>query len=176
VQHRQDAEELETLLRERLAKFGLTLHPEKTRTISFGRDERENACRQGRKAHTFDFLGFTHYAGHRRKGTFLLGRQTSRKKFRRACQEMTAWLKQVRSVRRLSEIWHLLAAKLRGHYNYYGVSGNFRMLANFGYVTIRAVHKWLNRRRQRKSFTWQQLNAYLAHYPRPRPHIVYSMF
>jgi group II intron reverse transcriptase/maturase len=176
VQHRQDAEELEKLLRERFAKFGLTLHPEKTRTISFGRDERENARRQGRKANTFDFLGFTHYAGHSRKGTFLLGRQTSRKKFHRACQEMTAWLKRVRSVRRLSEIWRILAAKLRGHYNYYGVSGNSRMLANFGYVTIRAVHKWLNRRSQRKSFTWQQLNDYLAHYPLPRPHIVYSMF
>ena len=120
------------MLRERFAKFGLTLHPEKTRTIRFGRDERENARRQGRKAHTFDFWGFTHYAGRSRQGTFLLGRKTSRKKFHRACQEMTAWLKQVRRVRRLSEIWRALAAKLRGHYNYYGVSGNSRMIANFG--------------------------------------------
>ncbi|MCX5647078.1 MAG: hypothetical protein NTZ17_20720 [Phycisphaerae bacterium] len=132
MQHRQDAEDLETMLRERFAKFGLTLHPEKTRTISFGRDERENARRQGRKANTFDFLGFTHYAGRSRQGTFLLGRKTSRKKFHRACQEMTAWLKKVRHVRRLSEIWRILAAQLRGHYNYYGVSGNSRMIANFG--------------------------------------------
>jgi hypothetical protein len=69
-----------------------------------------------------------------------------------------------------------LAAKLRGHYNYYGVSGNSRMIANFGYVTICAVQKWLNRRSQRKSFTWQPLNDYLAHYPLPRPRIVYSMY
>lgn len=175
VQDRRDAESLETMLRERFAKFGLTLHPEKTRTISFGRYEQPTARRQGRKAHTFDFLGFTHYCGRSRKGSFLLGRKTSRKKFRKACQEMNTWLKQVRSKRRLWEIWCDLAAKLRGHYGYYGVSGNSRMLKNFGYVTIRAVHKWLNRRSQRKSFTWEQLNAYLTHYPLPRPRIGYWM-
>ena len=69
VQYRQDAETLEKLLHERFAKFGLTLHPEKTRTISFGRLERENARREGRRPNTFDFLGFTHYAGRSRKGT-----------------------------------------------------------------------------------------------------------
>jgi len=176
VQHCQDAESLETMLRERFAKFGLTLHPEKTRTISFGRYEQQTARRQGRKAHTFEFLGFTHYGGHSRKGRFLLGRKTSRKKFRKACKEMNTWLKQVRSVRRLPEIWRDLAAKLRGHYGYYGVSGNSRMIRKFGYVTIRAVKKWLNRRSQRKSFTWQTLNAYLTHYPLPRPRIGYWMY
>jgi RNA-directed DNA polymerase len=176
VQHRQDAEALETMLRERFAKFGLTLHPEKTRTISFGRYERENARRQGRKANTFDFLGFTHYGGTSRRGHFLLGRKTSRKKFRKACREMNTWLKQVRSVQRLSEIWCALAAKLRGHYRYYGVSGNSRMIAKFGYVTIRVVQKWLNRRSQRKGFRWKLLNDYLTHYPLPRPRIVYWMY
>ena len=176
VQHRQDAEELEKLLRERFAKFGLTLHPEKTRTISFGRYERENARREGRKPNTFDFLGFTHYAGRSRKGSFLLGRKTSRKKFRRACREILTWLKQVRNERSLSEIWADLAAKLRGHYGYYGVSGNFRMIQKFGYVVIRALQKWLNRRSQRRSFPWKRLNDYLKHYPLPRPRIVYRMY
>jgi RNA-directed DNA polymerase len=176
VQYHQDADSLEAMLRERFAKFGLTLHPDKTRTISFGRYERQNARRQGRKANTFDFLGFTHYCGHSRKGSFLLGRKTSRKKFRKACREMSAWLKEVRSVRRLQEIWSDLAAKLRGHYGCYGVQGNSRMIAKFGYVTIRAVQKWLNRRSQRKSFPWKTLNSYLAHYPLPRPHIVYWMY
>ncbi len=170
VQHRQDAENLEKRLRERFAKFGLTLHPEKTRTLSFGRYERDHARREGRKPPTFDFLGFTHYAGRRRKGNFLLGRKTSRKKFRKACRAIATWLKQVRNARRLSEIWVDLAAKLRGHYGYYGVSGNSRMLWKFGYVTLRAVQKWLHR------FPWERWNAYRKHYPLPRPRLVYRMY
>ncbi len=176
VQHRQDAENLEKLLRERFAKFGLTLHPEKTRTIRFGRTEWDNARREGRKPHTFDFLGFTHYAGRSRQGNSVLGRRTSRKKFHKACREILTWLKQVRNLRRLSEIWTQLAAKLRGHYGYYGVSGNYRMIRNFGYVVIRAVQKWLTRRSQRRDFTWKRLNDYLKHYPLPRPRIVYRMY
>lgn len=176
VQYRQSAGEIERMLRARFAKFGLRLHPEKTRTMRFGRFERENASRQGRTAHTFEFLGFTHYGGRSRKGSFLLGRKTSGKKFRKACTEMNAWLRQVRSVLRIQDIWPVLAAKLRGHYNYYGVSGNSRMISNFGYVTLRAVMKWLNRRSQRKSFTWKQFNAYLVHYPLPRPRIVHNLY
>jgi group II intron reverse transcriptase/maturase len=176
VQHRQDAENLEKLLRERFAKFSLTLHPEKTRTLSFGRYERENARREGRKPNTFDFLGFTHYVSRSRTGNFVLGHRTSRKKFRKACREILTWLKQVRSQKPLREIWVELAAKLRGHYSYYGVSGNYRRIRNFGYVVIRAVYKWLNRRSQRRDFTWERLNDYLKHYPLPRPHIVYRMY
>jgi RNA-directed DNA polymerase len=176
VQYRQSAEEVERMLRERFAKFGLSLHPEKTRTISFGRYERQNARRQGRKANTFDFLGFTHFCGHSRKGKFLLGRKTSGVKFRKACKRMNDWLRRIRSVMRIEEIWPILAAKLRGHYNYYGVSGNSRMIEKFGYVTIRAVKKWLNRRSQRRSFTWKKLYGYLVHYPLPRPRIVHNIY
>jgi group II intron reverse transcriptase/maturase len=176
VQNRQIAREIEKMLRERFAEFGLSLHPEKTRTISFGRFERQNARRQGRKANTFDFLGFTHYCGLSRKGFFMLGRKTSRKKFRKACTEINNWLRQMRGVMHIKDLWPLLAAKLRGHYNYYGVSGNSRMIVRFGYVTIRAVIKWLNRRSQRRSFTWKQLNAYLVHYSLPRPRLVHNLY
>lgn len=176
VQYRQSADEIERMLRERFAKFGLSLHPEKTRTISFGRYERQNARWQGRKANTFDFLGFTHFCGHSRKGTFLLGRKTSRMKFRKACKAMNDWLRRIRSVMRIEEIWPILAAKLRGHYNYYGVSGNSRMIVRFGYVTIRAVMKWLNRRSQRRSFTWKKFSAYLVHYRLSRPRIVHNIY
>ena len=176
VQYRQSAREIGTMLRERFAKFGLSLHPEKTRTISFGRFERQNARQQGRKANTFDFLGFTHYCGLSRKGSFLLCRKTSRKKFRKAFTEFYNWLRQTRNVMNIKDWWPSLAARLRGHYNYYGVSGNWRMIANFGYLAIRAVYKWLNRRSQCKSFTWKQLNAYLAHYPLARPRIVHNLY
>lgn len=176
VQYQQSASELEMMLRERFAKFGLSLHPEKTRTISFGRFERENARREGRRAETFDFLGFTHYCGLSRKGSFLLGRRTSRKKFRIACAKLYNWLRRNRNGMDIKELWRSLAAKLRGHYNYYGVSGNSRMISNFGYIAIRAVFKWLNRRSQCKSFTWEQLNSYLAHYPLARPRIVHNIY
>jgi len=176
VQYSRSAREVEEMLRERFAKFGLKLHPEKTRTISFGRYERQNAQRQGRKSNTFDFLGFTHFCGFSRKGTFLLGRKTSRKKFRKACKQMNDWLRRIHGVMRIEDIWPVLSAKLRGHYNYYGVSGNTRMIVRFGYVTIRAVIKWLNRRSQRKSFTWKKFNAYLYRYRLPRPRIVHNLY
>ena len=104
-----------------------------------------------------------------------MGGKTSKKKFRKACHEIHTWLRQVRNTRRLSEIWVELTAKLRGHYGYYGVQGNSRMLRNFGYVVIRAVQKWLRRRRQRRPFTWPHRNDYLTYYPLPRPRIVYWM-
>ena len=175
VQYQHSADELERMLRERFAEFGLSLHPQKTRTISFGRFERQNARRDNRRAKTFDFLGFTHYCGLSRKGKFLLGRRTSGKKFRKACAQINEWLRQIRVIR-IKDWWPVLAAKLRGHYNYYGVSGNSRMIANFCYRTIRAVYKWLNRRSDRKSCNWQQFNAYLRHYPLPRPRIVHNLY
>ena len=113
-------------LRERFAQFDLELHPEKTRVISFGRYERQNAQRQQRRPNTFDFLGFTHYCGQSRKGKFIVGRQTSRKKFRKKCQELKTWLKAVRNQLPVKEWWPVLKAKLQGHYQYYGVSGNMR--------------------------------------------------
>ena len=106
----------------------------------------------------------------------LPGRRTSRKKFSKACKEMNDWLKWVRCRGSTKDWWPLLAAKLRGHYQYYGVSGNSRMISQFGYVTNCLLHKWLNRRSQKKSFNWKQWNAYLAHYPLPCPRIVHNLY
>jgi len=175
VQHQHSAKELERMLRGRFEKFELTLHPQKTRTISFGRYERKNARRDNRRANTFEFLGFTHYCGLSRKGKFLLGRRTSAKKFRRACAQINEWLRKIRVIR-IRDWWPVLVSKLRGHYNYYGVSGNYRMIANFRYRTIRAVYKWLNRRGDCKSCNWKQYGAYLAHYPLPCPRIVHNLY
>jgi group II intron reverse transcriptase/maturase len=176
VQYERTARELEKMLHERFSKFGLTLHPDKTRTISFGRYERDNSKRYGRRPNTFDFLGFTHYCGFNRKGRFLLGRKTSRKKFARACKSINDWLRLIRSVLNIKEIWKILSSKLRGHYNYYGVSGNYRMLSKFSYETMRLLKRWLNHRSQRKSFSWNQFNAYLMHYGLPLPEIVHNFY
>ena len=176
VQYADDAQGIEQALRERFAKFNLELHPEKTRVISFGRYERENAKRQKRKSNTFDFLGFTHYCGLSRKGKFIVGRKTSRKKFRMKCRELNNWLKKIRNYKKTKQWWPILRAKLGGHYQYYGVSGNMQALKRFYSLTLRITLKWLNRRSQRKSFNWKEFEKYLEHYPLPKPRIVHNLY
>ena len=176
VQYVDDAERIEQALRERFARFDLELHPRKTRVISFGRFERENAARQKRRLNTFDFLGFTHYCGRSRKGRFIVGRKTSCKKFRKKCKGLNVWLKAVRNYLNVKVWWPVLAAKLRGHYQYYGVSGNMRSLGRYYRVALRFAFKWLNRRSQRKTFIWTGYWEYLSRYPLPRPRIVHNLY
>ncbi len=176
IQSQDEARHIERALRERFAQFDLELHPEKTRVISFGRYERENARRQRRRAHTFDFLGFTHFCGTSRRGKFIVGRRTSRKKFRKRCQELNSWLKRVRNAVPVKEWWPILAAKLRGHYQYYGVSGNMPSLQRFYRLALRLTLKWLNRRSQRRSLNWSGFNRYLQHYPLPPARIVHNLY
>jgi len=176
VQYAGDAQHIEQALRERFAKFDLELHPEKTRVISFGRYERENASKQNRRTNTFDFLGFTHYCGTSRKGNFIVGHKTSGKKFRMKCKEMNNWLRKIRNYKKAKEWWPVLQAKLRGHYQYYGVSGNMRSLKRFYLLTLRMTLKWLNRRSQRKSFSWKRFEKYLEHYSLPRPKILHNLY
>jgi group II intron reverse transcriptase/maturase len=172
----EDAGYIERALRERFAQFNLELHPEKTRTISFGRYERENADRQNRKANTFNFLGLTHYCDKSRSGGFKVGRKTSPKKFRAKCKEMNTWLKEIRNCVKAGQWWSVLQAKLRGHYQYYGVCGNMRSLGRFYTQTVRLTFKWLNRRSQRKSFSWEGFATYVKRYPLPRPKIVHNPY
>jgi RNA-directed DNA polymerase len=176
VQCEADARHIEQVLRERFAKFDLELHPHKTRVISFGRYERVNAQRQKRKANTFDFLGFTHFCATSRKGRFIVGRKTSRKKFRKKCKNLKDWLKGIRNFLPTKEWWPILAAKLRGHYQYYGVSGNMPSLRRYYSLALRLALKWLNRRSQRKSFNWKRFGAYLKHYPLPEPRITHNLY
>jgi len=176
IQYQDDARHVERALRERFARFDLELHPDKTRVIGFGRYERENAKRQNRRAHTFDFLGFTHFCGRSRRGKFIVGRRTSRKKFRKKCKELNAWLKRIRNFLPVKEWWATLAAKLRGHYQYYGVSGNMPSVQRYYRLAMRLALKWLNRRSQRRSFNWAGFDAYLKHYPLPKPRIVHNLY
>ncbi len=114
-----------------MGEFGLTISEEKSKIIEFGRCACTRAKRYGRKCETFDFLGFTHFCDKSRWGNFKLGRKTSRKKFRQKMTEMNIWLKHIRNLVKLKEWWKVLGIKLLGHYRYYGMSGNFRMLKIF---------------------------------------------
>jgi group II intron reverse transcriptase/maturase len=176
VQHKADGVRTLSALKQRLGKFGLELSEEKTRLIEFGRYARENATRREEKPATFDFLGFTHYCDKTRRGYFKVGRQTSRKKYRQKRKAMTQWLKTTRNVLSLPELWMLLRAKLVGHYRYYGVSGNYPRIASYYSETIGSVFQWLNRRSQKKSFTWEQFRRYLERYPLPKPKLYYNLY
>ena len=158
-------------LKERLAKFGLTISEEKSRIIKFGRYACQQARKQGKKCATFDFLGFTLYCDKTRNGKFKVGRKTSSKKFRQKMKTMNLWLKGVRNRTKLELWWPLLAQKMMGYYQYYGISGNIRGLQSFYYHTTELAFKWINRRSQRKSYNWGQFNRFLSFNPLPKPKI-----
>ena len=176
VQYAEDARRIEEVLKVRFERYGLEIHPDKSRVLSFGRFERENAKNQNRRANTFDFFGFTHYCDKTRKGRFKVGRKTSRKKFKVKCDEMNRWLKSIRNLVKTKEWWKTLRRKLQGHYQYYGVSGNMPSISEYYSITVRLVHKWLNRRSQKKRMNWSKLNNYLSCYPLPKPSIKHALY
>ncbi len=176
MQYKEEAKNIMNQLQERFKEYELELHAQKTGVKSFGRYERENANKQGRKANTFNFLGFTHYCTISRKGKFKVGRRTSAKKFRKSCLAMNQWLRATRNTMKLEEWWPVLKTKIRGHYQYYGVSENIRSVDIFYQKTLEIVYKWLNRRSQRKSFSWVRFRSYLERYPLPKPCIVHSFY
>ena len=164
------------MLRERLSKFGLKISEKKSKIIEFGRYAGLRALRGGKGVETFDYLGFTHYCGKSRKGKFMLGRKTAKKKFRQEMKSLNQWLKAVRNQVKLEEWWKVLGQKLRGHYQYYGISGNYRGIQQFFWEAQRLTHKWVNRRSQRKSYNWEQYNHLLEHNPLPKPRIMHVTY
>lgn len=176
VQYKDEAERILIELRKRLEKFGLELAVDKTKIIGFGRFAVENATNKGQRAGTFNFLGFTHFCDKTRTGKFKVGRATDRKRFRAKMKEMKIWLKSVRNTAPVKDWWSILCAKLRGHFQYYGVSGNYRGIKRFYYLTMRLVLKWLNRRSQKKSFNWERFQEYVTRYPLPQPKIYHNLY
>lgn len=176
VQYQGEAQRVAEVLRKRFQRFDLELHPDKTRVISFGRYERENAGNKNRRPNTFGFLGLTHYCGTSRRGKYLVGRKTEAKRFRKKLKEVKTWLKKKRNELTLSEIWKTVASKLRGHYQYYGISGNFRSIAKYYQCVKDLACKWLNRRSQRRSFNRKRFAEYLKKYPLPKPRIVHQLY
>jgi len=176
VQYKDEAERILVELRKRLEKFGLELAGDKTKIIGFGRFAVENASNKGQRAGTFNFLGFTHFCDKTRTGKFKVGRTTDRKRFRAKMKEMKIWLKSVRNTAPVKDWWSILCAKLRGHFQYYGVSGNYRGIKRFYYLTVRLVLKWLNRRSQKKSFNWESYLSYLVKYPLPKPKVYHNLY
>jgi RNA-directed DNA polymerase len=163
-------------LTERLKKFGLEVEPTKTKVLEFGRDAEGHARRKGVKPETFDFLGFTHYCSRTKDGRrFRMKRVTSRKKFRAKLAAMKEWLKQKR-IMPTQWIMRVLGLKLRGHYQYYGVTDNYRGVARFHHEVRKLLYKWLNRRSQRRSYTWAAFEELLKVLPLPQPRARVHLF
>jgi len=170
-QYKEDAERVLEVLRKRFAKYGLTLHPEKTRLIEFGKTAVEKAERPGGKPlETFDFLGFTHVATRSRRGYFTIHVRTMRKRLKRSLKAVADWCKEHRHDT-LEEQREALNKKLQGHYQYYGRPTNYGCLRKF-YRAVRRIWKEsLNRRTRGKTVTWEKFAQIEARYPLKLPRI-----
>lgn len=170
-QRQEDAERVWKILGERFAKFGLTLHPKKTRCFSFRRP-RDGADQRGT---TFDFLGFTTYWRRSRDGKQRVAFRTRGARLRRAIKAVFEWCRRHRHDP-IGEQHQALSRKLRGHYGYFGVDGNLEALNDLRFWTHRAWKKWLNNRSQRARMNWRRFNELIACFPLPRARVTVQLW
>jgi group II intron reverse transcriptase/maturase len=171
-QHREDAERVLAVLPKRFAKYGLTLHPEKTQLLAFGRSALPRRPDAPQPA-TFDFLGFTHVCARSRRGRFTIHVRTLRKRLRRSVKAVAQWCQQHRHDPVENQA-AALNAKLRGHYQYYGRPTNYRSLWRYYRLVRRLWHKWLTRRTRGKRLNWDSFQQLLTRHPLLIPRICHA--
>jgi len=173
----EDARGVRSVLEKRFEKYGLRIHPDKTRLIDFRRPPRQP--RDGGGGHgspgSFDFLGFTHYWGKTRRGQQVVWRKTANQRLSRGIKSIATWCRANRH-RRVRAQHKTLAKKVRGHYQYYGITGNWRCLATFLDAVERVWRKWLDRRSQQRHMPWPRFKRLLRRYPLPPPRLYHSAF
>jgi len=183
-QRKNDAERVKEVIPKRFGKYGLEVHPGKTKLIDFrgpyhkerrSEEKTSDGVKRGGKPETFDLLGFTHYWGKTRKGSQAVKRKTMKSRFKRSVQKVDQWCRKNRH-EPVKEQWRKLCEKVRGHYGYYGITGNSRSLGNFLYQVHRSWQRWLNCRNNRKDTAWEKFNLLLERYKLPTPKIVHSVF
>lgn len=171
-EHDRDGERIEKALRGRLAKFGLALNEDKTQRVKFSKRAMAAGHRQG----TFDFLSFSVYWGRSRRGYVVPKVKTSGKRLRRKLKRVSDWVRTHRNRFPQRELWRQFCIKLQGHVQYFGVSDNVPWVGHFIHAAVRILFKWLNRRSQRKSYTWAQFSSFLQAFPPPRARVVHSLY
>jgi RNA-directed DNA polymerase len=170
-EHERDAHKVMAVLPKRFGKYGLTLHPEKTRLVEFRRpDTRAALVRKGasRRPGTFDLLGFTHFWGKSRIGKWTVKRSTAKDRFRKSLARVAEWCRRHRHDD-LRDQQQALASKLRGHYGYFGITGNARAVSSFWHEVQSVWRKWLDRRSQRARVNWERMRRLMKRYPLPPP-------
>jgi group II intron reverse transcriptase/maturase len=175
--HEEDARRVTEVLPKRFGRYGLTLHPEKTRLVPFWRPPHRpppegsgGASRPG----TFDLLGFTHYWARSRQGHWVVKRKTARSRFTRALRAVGRWCRLNRH-RPLAEQHYTLSQKLRGHFAYYGITGNSVALGRFRHEVRRIWRKWLSRRKRGNPIPWEKYARLLERYPLPAAIAIHSV-
>ena len=165
-----DARRVLDVLPKRLGKYGLSIHPEKTRLVRFTRPERvPSAGLEGAsQPESFDFLGFTHFWSRSLKGIWVVKRKTADSRFQRALRRIAEWCRLNRHLP-IREQYAALIRKLRGHYQYYGVIGNKGSLQRFYYEVVCLWRKWLARRKRRGQFSWARFLGLLRVFVLPWP-------
>lgn len=167
-----DARKILAVLPKRFARFGLTIHPTKTTLIAFRKPEAPQGADSGNG--TFTFLGLTHYWTKSRQGFWVIKRRTARKRLRRTKQALWRWLRHHRHAP-LQYPYQMLGAKLRGHFQYYGIRGNFRLLEEVRRYAEKAWRYWLRRRSGTRSVGWEKFEKLLQTYVLPTPRIVHTI-
>ena len=165
-----DARRVLEVLPKRLGKYGLRMHPEKTRLVRFERPSLRSKPKRDVRPETFDFLGFTQYWATSRRGNWVIKHKTQRARFTRTLKRMAAWCRRNRH-RPVAEQHEVLSAKLRGHDAYYGITSNYRALAALRPRVERIWRKWLSRRSRKARINWEKMARILDRYPLPTPRI-----
>jgi len=174
--HEEDARRVLDVLPQRFGRYGLTLHPEKTRLVPFVRpSQRLDSEETGPKPGSFDLLGFTHFWARSRRGFWVVRRQTASSRFSRAVRKIAEWCRWNRH-RPIGEQHRILSRKLVGHDAYYGITGNSRALHHLREAVRRLWRKWLGRRRAGPSLTWDWFTGVLARFPLPPARVVHSVY
>ena len=174
-QWEEDARSVLEVLSKRFDKYNLRLHPEKTRLVPFRRPPMRWVPRgnDAERPGTFDLLGFTHYWCRSRKGFWVVQRKTARSRLSRALKGISLWLRENRH-EPIKEQHRVLVSKLRGHYGYYGITGNYSALDSFRYWVRLLWCKWLSRR-SNASPGLRAMSGRLEAYPLPRPRVVHAV-
>ena len=169
----EDARRLMQVLPKRFERYGLTIHPKKTRLVRFEKP-RKNDSGKGKGNGTFDFLGFTHYWARSRRGYWVVKRKTIAKRMRRAMNEYWQWCRWNRHVL-ITEQYKKLCQKLRGYYQYYAIRGNYPALEKVYSFVVRAWRYWLRRRDRKKQLSWEKYEKVQEMFPLPRPRIIHAI-
>ncbi len=168
-----DARRVMEVLPKRFNRFGLTIHPTKTKLIEFGRPKREQTSGKGKG--TFDFLGFTHYWARSKQGYWVVKRKTKRTKMRAATKIIWKWCKRNRHMS-IGEQWKTLCQKLRGHYHYFGIRGNYKSMEAYFEYTEKAWKNWLGHRHRNGYITWKTFETHhRVIFPLPKPRIIHNV-
>lgn len=170
---KEDAERVYAVLFRRFEKYGLKLHAEKTRLVPFGRPEGSGG--EGTPPGTFDFLGFTHYWGKTRRGGWMIRRRTSRQRLTRSLKNISQWCR-ANLHEPLRVQVEALGRKLKGHFGYYGITGNYEALTRYRQEVIRIWRRWLARRGDPQGMPWERMTRLLRFYYLPNARVVHSVY